>query len=273
MKTRSGRGGSRGFALLLVLWTLVLVSLLVTQMLSNGRHEARIAANLANAARAESDADGAVFETIFRLLDTGPDHWGILDKDHHLNLADGEAVVHVESEAGKVNPNTVPPDLLAALIEGVGVEKKEAAGLALAIIQWREAPESAAARQSLDQTYRAAGLDYRPPAEQIQSIDELSLVLGMTPRILAALRPHLTLSVAGIPNPDLADPVVAKALKRLAIDPDEQPPHGMGLEAVTIIVDMRMKSGGRFIRHVIARLGAGYPRGYAITVWEKLPVS
>ena len=57
-----GPEGERGFALLLVLWTLVLLSLIVTGMVSAGRVEAQLASNLRAAAVAEAAADGAVHQ-------------------------------------------------------------------------------------------------------------------------------------------------------------------------------------------------------------------
>ncbi|MDR3535940.1 MAG: hypothetical protein P4L71_05530, partial [Acetobacteraceae bacterium] len=61
-----------GFALLLVLWSLVLLSLILTQLLSAGRSEAQLAGNLRNAAMAEAIADGAVREAVFHLLGGTP---------------------------------------------------------------------------------------------------------------------------------------------------------------------------------------------------------
>jgi general secretion pathway protein K len=60
--------------------------------------------------------------------------------------------------------------------------------------------------------YGAAGLDYGPPHAPLERLDELGRVLGMTPAVLAAMKPHLTLF--GPPDPSAAtiDPVVAAAL-------------------------------------------------------------
>jgi general secretion pathway protein K len=57
--------------------------------------------------------------------------------------------------------------------------------------------------------YQAAGLDYRPPGAPLETLDELGRVLGMTPAILATIRPYLTLYGPPQPNPATADPIVA----------------------------------------------------------------
>ena len=68
---------SRGFALIIVLWTVVLLSFVMTHMVTAGRTEARIADNFVANADAETQADGAVVETIFRVIDSSNAHWDI----------------------------------------------------------------------------------------------------------------------------------------------------------------------------------------------------
>ena len=67
--------GQRGFALLIVLWTLVLLSLILAQLLSAGRSEAQLATKLRDAAVAEAVADGAVQDTLFHLMAQGAQAW------------------------------------------------------------------------------------------------------------------------------------------------------------------------------------------------------
>jgi general secretion pathway protein K len=57
-----------GFALLIVLWTMVLLALLVAQFTTTGRNEVQVAANLRANAVTEAAADGALFEAIMRLV-------------------------------------------------------------------------------------------------------------------------------------------------------------------------------------------------------------
>jgi general secretion pathway protein K len=63
---------SRGFALLLVLWVLVLIAFLVAQVTAAGRTELRIAGNLYANAAAEAALEGAVNEAVFHLSDPQP---------------------------------------------------------------------------------------------------------------------------------------------------------------------------------------------------------
>src|SRR5690348_7085676 len=60
---------SGGFALIVVLWTLVLIGFIVTHLSASGRTEIRIAGNLVANSAAQAAADGAIYEAIFNLSD------------------------------------------------------------------------------------------------------------------------------------------------------------------------------------------------------------
>src|SRR6185437_17069280 len=90
---------SRGFALIIVLWTLVLLSFVMTHMVTEGRTEARIAANFVANADAETQADGAVVETIFRVIDTSQSHWDVGGGPYGLRLQKAKATITIASEA------------------------------------------------------------------------------------------------------------------------------------------------------------------------------
>src|SRR5437773_12242806 len=70
---------SRGFALLIVLWVLVLIGFLVAQVVAAGHTELRIAGNLYANAAAESALEGAVNEALFHLADPQPERRWALD--------------------------------------------------------------------------------------------------------------------------------------------------------------------------------------------------
>ena len=108
--------GDRGFALLLVLWTMVLLALIATRIAAAGRAEAQLAANLRDAAVAQAAADGAVQEVVFHLLAEGDQRWAPSGR-HRVALAGAAVEVGIEDLAGRVNPNTASPELLRALLE------------------------------------------------------------------------------------------------------------------------------------------------------------
>jgi general secretion pathway protein K len=252
----------RGFALLIVLWSLVLLAFLGSQMAVAGRSETQLAANLRNGAIAEAAADGAVHEALFHLLDSSNRHWRADGSSREVRFPNASVQLRIRSEAGKVNPNTASPELLQALLHAVGADQRSAASIAAAIAEWRF-PDA----QSRASRYRAMGHDYAPPGAPFETIGELGLVLGMTPELLARLSPHLSLYHDGEPDPAAADAVVLQAMRELGTLPSSA---GTADESVVaIIATADGTNGTRFVRRTVVRLG-GPDRGrpYRILTWD-----
>lgn len=252
-----GSARDRGFALLLVLWTTVLLSLLVTQMVSAGRTEAQLAANLRGAAVAEAAADGAVHQAVFRLLQDRP------AVPPELRLPGATVALSVQDEAGKVNPNTATPELLTALLRAVGADTRTAAAAAAAIVSWRFPGGDKAA------PYRAAGRDYAPPGAPFRRLDELGLVLGMTPALLGQVLPYLSLYAEAEPDAAAAGPVVLQAMRAAAggqVTPRARAaPNAPG--AVTIVAAAATATGARFTRRAVVLLRSG-ETPYQVMEWD-----
>ena len=272
------RRGQRGFALLIVLWTLVLLTLLVTQLTAVGRGEARLALNLRTAAAAEAAADGAIVEAIFHLLDSSPAHWPADGRPRDLRLGGARVTVRIDSEAGRVNPNTAQPQLLAALLHAVGADTATATRVAGAIVDWRfpdaQGTADGPGTGGKAAAYRAAGRDYLPPGAHFETIDELGLVLGMTPDLLAGIAPYLTLAHEGDPDPGLAAAPVLAALREAAAG-TPLPPAATTLDesVVRITAAATGENASRFARRATVRIGAsreGAGSLYQVLRWEAL---
>ena len=267
---RGGRGESDGFALLVVLWTLVLIAFIVAHLTASGRTEIRIAANLAANAAARAAADGAIYQAIFNLSSPRPEaRWPVDDSTREVRIGDSRVAVQIEDEASRINPNTASPTLLAALLEITGTPPETAHRLGLAISEWVGNIESDARTQErIAADYRVAGLNYAPPGEPLESIGELGRVLGMTPEALSAIRPHLTL-YADVTDPAHADPAVAAAIAlaaRRTPEANAAPPLAAGGRLLTarITAIARGPGNARVGTVAIVRVGAALPHGYAI---------
>lgn len=255
----------RGFALLIVLWTLVPMALLFAMLAAAARSDAQLTANLRSAAELEAVADGAIYTALFGLLQRGaanPDTPPIVAR-----LSGADVAVEVASQSGLVNPNTVSPDLLAALLVRLGGEPGQAYRAASAIADWRTPGRKAGRNGAKAAQYRAAGLDYGPPGAPFESVGELGDVLGMTPALLAALAPHLTLYSDSDPDPALADPVVRAALRDLGIV--ARPGQASATGVVAIIAEAKRADGAHARRRAIVRVGSPADRrGWRVLVWE-----
>ena len=262
----------RGFALLIVLWSVVLLAFLVTHLTGAARSETQLAGNVRLASVLQAAADGGVNTAIFHALDTSDGHWPANGAEHELRLPGALLEVRIDNEAGKINPNSVQPQVLQALLHTQGVDQGAAARIAAAMVAWRFPDvqgDGARAPQ-----YRNAGRDYGPPGAAFESLEEIGLVLGMTPDILARIRPYLSLYHDGDPDLRLAAPAVVQAYRE-SEGGDPPASGGPPLETVISITASAVGAdGGRFTRRAIVRIGqrsAG--RLFEILTWQDAPAS
>ncbi len=273
MLQRRGRAGSRGFALLIVLWTMVLLAFIVAQLVAGSRTELKIAQNLVDNAVAQAAADGAVSEAIFKLLSPADEGgWRLDGRAHVVVIGDSRVRVTLSNEAGRINPNLASPALLTALLQVTGSDPQTAQRLTAAIEEWIGRQPVVGGPAAAFAQYRAAGLDYGPPGQPLETLGELSQVLGMTPSVFAAIRPHLTLYGTAEPDPRAADPVVAAALALASPTLPQSPgfalaaspsPYPM-LLTVRIIATAVGPGDARARTLAIARVGQLVPRGYVL---------
>ncbi len=252
-------GRDRGFALLIVLWSLALLAMLGTQVTALGRGETLLASNLRAGARAEAAADGAFHEALFHVLDSSPRRWLADGVPRSLPISGGIARIRVANEQAKVNPNSASAALLQSLMVVVGAEPAQAAAIAAAMLAWRAGSLVAGQGAAGEAQYRAAGRAYGPPATPFESLDELGLVLGMTPDLLARLRPELSLYAGGTPDRTYASATVLRALAEPTAvgDIGDEPSELDAAGVVSISVAVDLAEGARFVRQGVVRLGGG----------------
>jgi general secretion pathway protein K len=208
----SRKGCQRGFALLIVLWTVGFLALLGTRIVAAGRSDTRLADNLKQEAVLQAAADGAVAHVVFLMIAARDP--GMLPNGAIRQVRVGQTwvLVRIENENDRVNLNTASGALLRALIIQVGGAPGLADRVAAAILDWRTAGANPRPGGAKAADYRAAGRAYGPPGAPFQSVGELADVLGMTPDLFTRLAPHLTVLTDGDPDLSTRDPIVARAL-------------------------------------------------------------
>lgn len=237
----------RGFALLIVLATAALLALIGTRITATGRAEAQLARNLRDAAMAEAAAEGGIAEAMFYLQAPAAQAWSPDGRPHRFAIGEASVEVRLESETGKLNPNTAPVAVLVAVLHRVGVPEPLASGLASAIFDGH-----APGRQGIGREY--------------ESLGDLAHVAGMTPEILAALRPVLSIyNDTGI-DARYAVPALRAALAEAALGFD---PPDVARAAVAITATATLANGARATRRSIIRpRSAGEGAPFRILAWE-----
>jgi general secretion pathway protein K len=268
---------SGGFALIVVLWTLVLIGFIVAHLSASGRTEIRIAGNLVANSASQAAADGAIFEAIFNLSDPQPEQrWPVDGTPRQVVVGSSRVMLRVEDEASWINPSTASPVLLEALLRVTGSEPETARRVAIAISEWVGSAAVPRTQDALVAEYRAAGLDYGPPSAPFETVGELGRVLGMTPAVMMAIRPHLTLFGPPEPNPATTDPVVAAALAQPSASGSSNTgqPVQRGPAALPDVLTVRITAlafgpgNARMTRTAVVRTGATLPHGYSVLAWS-----
>ncbi len=273
---RQRRGGSPdgGFALLLVLWTMALLSLLAAQVTGAGRAETRLAAALREGAQLQAAADAAAYETIWHMLDGGGDYWPPGAMTRVIDEPAGPVSVTVTDERGKLDVNQSPPPLLQALFTELGADQTTAKTAATAISDWRsQQSEGGDADAQVASSYRAEGRAWGPPGQEFQRLDELKLVLGVSPALYALSLPYLTLALEQGPwtqyaaAPVLAAIVRAKRDSGLTVDVADV----RGPVVLRLVAHVAGRDRAAFTRRVMFRLDgtlSGPAWKYRILAWE-----
>jgi general secretion pathway protein K len=261
-----------GFALIIVLWTLVLIGFIVAHLTASGRTEIRIAGNLVANSASQAAADGAIFEAIFNLSDPQQERrWPVDGTPRQVAVGSSRVALRIEDEASWINPSTASPVLFEALLRVTGSDPDTARRIATAVSEWVGSAAAPRPQEALVAEYRAAGLDYGPPGAPFETLGELSRVLGMTPAVLMAIRPHLTLFGAPEPNPATTDPVVAAVLAMTSTTGQPVIQQGLAAQPDALTVRITALAAGpgnaRVTRTAVVRTGATLPQGYTVLAW------
>ena len=187
---RSGSGGRDGFIVVAVLWMLGALATLASIY-------AVYVINTATAMGVNDDrlqADGvmraALELTTYRLSASDPENRPSRG-DFAFRLGRAAARVDFRSEAGRIDLNSAPKELLAGLFAGLGAKPSDAEYYADRVIGWRTAQDPDR-RNEEAAAYRSAGLSYGPRQGPFAHAGELALVVGLPPFLVERALPFVT---------------------------------------------------------------------------------
>ena len=272
--------GERGFALLLVIWVLAILSVLAAGFAASTRSQTRLARNLLDAARARALAEAGIARAASALLQTDPRaRWRADGTPYPMQFAGGDIRIRIADEDGKIDLNLSPTELLAGLCGELGIDDATCAALVEGVAERRRA---AAPTESPDpQGLRIGGPPPPTPDRQaaaFTTVEELRQIPAVDAATFARLRPFITVYGQNA----RIDPAVAPREVLLAIpgvDPGAverllatrggagsalaEPPTLAGAEAyiapgqlhaATITAAARLPGGGAFTRRSVIAL-------------------
>jgi general secretion pathway protein K len=254
-----------------------------------GLRDATLAQTRLEQAGLTAAADAMINATILRLLDLGaPGHPPVDGTPTPQTFAGLKGLVSVQDESGKIDLNQAQAALLTALLASQNLGIEEAQSLADKILDWREPGAARRLNGAKADDYRRAGIAYGPRGGRMQSVDELRLVMGVTPALFEALAPALTVvSQTAWPDQQVAPPIVLQALAgmdeariealqaarktRLTIAPDGTITDPAALQTLgrAFAIDARIEGRNATVqRHALIRL-TGIPSApLVIYAWQ-----
>jgi general secretion pathway protein K len=195
---RSRAGDQDGIALLIVLWTLMLLSLLVVAFAQQTHLERQRVSNVIAAAIAGADLQAGLALGIGALLDPKSSSAWIHDgSPRDLEFAGRLISVSIQDANGCANLNDASLEQLQSLLRVVGVEEEASRSLAAAIVDWRDSDSVITPNGAELATYVENGAPGRPANRPFLSVGELKSVFGMPPDVADRLAPLVSVFTAG----------------------------------------------------------------------------
>jgi general secretion pathway protein K len=301
-KQGARRGGrhQKGFALLLVLSALGLMAVVAASFTQIARTNVKLAAVAGEGARAEALADAGVQMVILDLVGaraSQPSERRFPLDATPVSCGPGEGAVltlAVQDEAGKVDINIAGPQLLRALVLGLGLSAGEAA--VDAILDYRDEDDNRRLSGAERSEYLAAGRPHGPRNGPFLAVEELSGVLGLTQVDADLMRPFVTIysGLAAIDANVAPEALVALLAKGLAeggglglLDRDSGsglgdlsmgsrggrlPPQLLGAStrrAFSVRSQARTTAGAVFVREAVIEFVATGASAYLLRRWHR----
>ncbi len=188
-----GLGGRRGIALVIVLWGLVLHAVIAAAFTTETRTGVTLARNHLENAKAKALADAGVHAAMLGLHRREVEkRWRADGTVYSMASGEGEVSIVIADEAGKIDLNRAPVELIQGLFTAVGLAAAEAQALTAAIADFRDGDDETHAGGAEDAEYSAAGFAWGPKNAPFEAVEELHQVLGMTRQVYALASPGLT---------------------------------------------------------------------------------
>lgn len=184
----------KGIALVLVLWILALLTVMAAGYSYTMRTEIKLTANLLHSTQAKAVAEAGIWYTVAELLK--PQHeqsWKSDGSIYTLDFNQGTFNISIQDEAGKIDLNTALSEILDGLLRSVDVPEEERLSILQSILDWRDKDNLVRSEGAEDNDYELLDYDYGAKDGPFNTVDELQLVMGMTPSLFKKLKPALTI--------------------------------------------------------------------------------
>lgn len=287
------RSRERGVALVIVLWTVMLLTVIAGNFVFAMRTETLVVRNAVSAAQAEAMANGAVHRALYETFKPTADAntWKADGRERQWEKDGTKIKIVMMDESGKIDINTSSDALLRGLLISVGVDAAKAAQLLDAILDWRDEDSLSHPNGAESDAYQAAGLKYGPANAPFEVLEQLQQVLGMTPDIYLRIAPLITVHsrqpgintlvaprgvLMAIPDvsPSQVDDYIAQRNDSLA-NGQMPPPFPAGAafmsagSVINVHAEARMADGAVFVREAVVSRSGEAKRPLEFLSWKE----
>jgi general secretion pathway protein K len=191
---------TRGIALIMVLWIITILTVVVLEFSFAMRTEVNITKNFKEELQLYAIAEGGVQRAIAEMIlrhdprvqqfkktmktdEAIPEkkEWVPDGRPYPLQFVQGECEVRIMSESGKMNINTISETTLRKVIGNLGLEGEKRDIVADSILDWRDPDDLYRMNGAENDYYQSLKEPYRCKNGNLDSIEELLLVRGVTP--------------------------------------------------------------------------------------------
>ncbi len=183
---------SKGMALVIVLWTLGLLSVIAISFAIEMRVETSSTTHFVQRAQATALAEAGIERGILDLLVPAEEaQWKRDGTLYQVAFAQGEVRIALVPEASKIDLNAASDELIHGLLLSIA-EKSVAPVVADALLDWRDPDHEQRMQGAEDADYASAGRPYGARDSAYLTVEELDQVLPMSRAIYQHLLPLVT---------------------------------------------------------------------------------
>jgi general secretion pathway protein K len=255
----------RGFALIGVLWLVTLLSAVALALMSLSKTDAEVARLWSDAAKAEALADAGLYLTIRELCDPAQAQLITVDGGQRTVLFDAKAIeVSVQAEAGRVDLNFAPKELLSSLFETTGMTRSQALQLSELVEKKRHAHAGPHFFYRLEELKKLEGMT----AEAFMAVRPALTVYSQSPLVDASVAPKQVLMALPGMNKAKADAVLAS--RRLWGEAHDLR-DASGLEGSAYSISAKARVGGSVSkRQAVIRVTGDPTRPYHVLDYKSI---
>ncbi|MBU3759981.1 MAG: general secretion pathway protein GspK [Candidatus Omnitrophica bacterium] len=224
----------KGSLLIVTLWVLSMLALFTLAVSAQARQRLRFIQQFEIRSQLRSAADSgilrarqAVFKSKRQQAHSLADSWAYdegIFKDRMLgntfftvrsrSSQDGSLGYGAVDEARKIDLNkTKSAQVIAGIFEyGAGVSRSQASEIADALLDWRDEDDSVNAGGAESRYYRTLSPPYECKNKDLDTLEELLLIKGITPEILLRVQPYVTVDGEETVNLNTAPGPVLRAM-------------------------------------------------------------